>query len=168
MKAMKRFLVTGLGTGYLPIAPGTWGSAVVGVIFVVVALLTGDSPYILPAVLLGIAILSSVVCIALGPFTEETFGRKDPGACTIDEWAGQAVTYLGATFCCSSLVRILVAGGLGFVVFRVFDILKPPPARAMESLKHGWGVLCDDLVAGVYSYVVVWAVLSHTPLGALG
>ncbi len=163
----KKFLVTGLGTGYLPIAPGTWGSGAVAAIFVAVAYFS-SSPCVLPAVMLGIAIVSSVICVVLGPFTEKAFGKKDPGACTIDEWAGQAVTLLGATYCCTSLVRIMIAAGVGFIAFRVFDILKPPPIRSMEAMKHGWGVLCDDLVAGVYGYVAAWALLTFTPLATLG
>jgi phosphatidylglycerophosphatase A len=166
---VKKLLVTGLGTGYLPIAPGTWGSAAVAAIFVAVAYFTpGAYVYAVPATMLAIAMVSSVICVVLGPFTERAFGKKDPGACTIDEWAGQAVTLLGATYCCGKLPQILIAAGTGFVVFRIFDILKPPPIRSMEVMKHGWGVLCDDLVAGVYGYVVVWALLSFTPLGSLG
>ena len=149
-KLLGKLAVTGGGTGYLPIAPGTWGSAAVcGIALAAIAVFDGDV-WPVAAVLLGVGLLSSIGCVALGRFAETTFGKKDPGQCTVDEWAGQAVALLllplGATW-----ADRLVAVGAGFVCFRVMDIVKPPPARRLEKLPYGWGVLIDDLVAGVYA-----------------
>ena len=162
---LKKLLVTGLGTGYLPIAPGTWGSAGTVVVFLLAAWAcpldccgpTGRL-LIVGAVMLVVAILSSIGCVALGEFAETAFGRKDPSQCTIDEWAGQAVTLmllpLGHV-----PVHVALTAGVGFLAFRLCDIVKPPPARQMEGLPFGWGVLLDDLMAGVYANLISQLVL---------
>lgn len=159
---MSRFLgkliVTGLGTGYLPIAPGTWGSAAVAGLFVLVAWTSGGSGAAV-LVAMGIVLAGSCIgCVALGRFTEAAWSRKDPSQCTVDELAGQALALL--------LVPVgtmaqdwLVAAGVAFVCFRVFDIIKPPPARDLEKLPHGWGILADDLMAGIYANIVTQIVL---------
>ncbi len=155
MNRMKAFLVTGFGGGYFPIAPGTVGSAFVAAAFALIVYLTGaGDARIVNAAMGGILIFSCVVCVLLGDFVEETFGKKDPGQCVIDEWAGQAVTFIGAPMA-GDLKSIAIVTAVGFFAFRFFDILKPFPARRMERLPKGWGVLCDDLVAGVYALVVV-------------
>jgi phosphatidylglycerophosphatase A len=104
-----------------------------------------------------VAIVSSIICVALGPFAEKHFGKKDPGQVTIDEWAGQAVALLGLPVASGAGLWITVAAA--FVAFRVFDIVKPPPARQLEKLPHGWGVLLDDLAAGVYANIVCQVLL---------
>jgi len=98
----------------------------------------------------GIIVLASVACVALGGFAEKHFCRKDPSLCTLDEWAGQALTYLFLPVA-AGWQNWLIVAGVGFAAFRFFDILKPPPARRSERLPLGWGVLADDLVAGVYA-----------------
>ena len=159
---LKRLLVTGLGTGYLPVAPGTWGSAAIAAVFAGVCLLSGNDASVVNGVIGGVLLLSSVVCIALGGFAEEAFGKKDPGKCSIDEFAGQSLAYLGVPMAVAGLGTAFSAMALaagGFAAFRFFDILKPPPARQIEKLPRGWGVLCDDLVAGLYANIVsqlVW------------
>ena len=154
---MNRFLgkaiVTGLGTGYLPIAPGTWGSAAVCGLYLLVAWAMCGSAVWATAVMAAVAVLASVGCVALGRFAEDTFGRKDPGACTIDEWAGQALALLLLPLGTTWQDRLIVAGA-AFVAFRVFDIVKPPPAWHVQRLPHGWGVLLDDLFAGLYANIV--------------
>ncbi|MFP4054961.1 MAG: phosphatidylglycerophosphatase A [Phycisphaerae bacterium] len=160
--SLKKLLVTGLGTGYLPIAPGTWGSLAVAVVFAAVGLATGADAVVVNLTMVGVLVASSGVCVALGKFTEETFGGKDPGKCSTDEFAGQALALLGVPFAVGGLEpghSVLAVAALGFGAFRFFDILKPPPARQIEKLPRGWGVLCDDLVAGVYANIVsqlVW------------
>ena len=147
-----------MGTGYLPIAPGTWGSAAVAVLFVLIARGAGNRWYCVSGSMLVIALASAAICVKLGPFAEKAFGMKDPPEVTIDEWAGQAVAYLllplGA-----GMTGVMVAAGAGFVAFRVIDIIKPPPARQLEKLPHGWGVLLDDVAAGVYANIVCQVVL---------
>lgn len=152
MNTIRKAIVTGLGTGYLPIAPGTWGSGVVAAVFLLVAFGSGGRGVCVWSTMAIVVAASSVACVALGAFTQTCFGRKDPSQCTIDEWAGQAMTYillpLGA-----GMGDWLVVAAVGFVTFRVFDITKPPPARQLEKLPLGWGVLADDLAAGVYANI---------------
>lgn len=147
-----------MGTGYLPIAPGTWGSAAVAVLFVLIAWGAGNRLHCVSGSMLVIALASAVVCVTLGPFAEEAFGKKDPPQVTIDEWAGQAVTYLLLPLG-TGMTGVMVAAGAGFVAFRVIDIIKPPPARQLEKLPHGWGVLLDDVAAGIYANLVCQVVL---------
>lgn len=157
MNKLSKAIVTGLGTGYLPIAPGTWGSAAACAVFLAVAALAGGG-IALNAAMLALAAVASTVCVVLGRQAEEAFGRKDPSRCTIDEWAGQAVALLflplPAITTMPAWQGVAIAAAAAFVAFRVFDIFKPPPARAMEKLPLGWGVLADDLVAGLYANVV--------------
>ena len=148
---MRKLIIAGLGTGYLPIAPGTWGSAAVAVIFVAAAWLGGATAANIA--MAAVLVASSIGCVALGPFAEKTFGRKDPGQVSLDEWAGQALTYvllpLGPT-----RWDLLIVAAAGFVAFRIFDIIKLPPARQLEKLPSGVGILTDDLAAAVYANVV--------------
>jgi len=148
---MRKLIITGLGTGYLPIAPGTWGSAAVAVIFLASAWLGGA----LAANIAMAAVLaaSSIGCVALGPFAEKTFGRKDPGQVSLDEWAGQALAYVLLPLG-SDRWDLLIVAAAGFVAFRIFDIIKLPPARQLEKLPSGVGILADDLAAAAYANVV--------------
>ena len=86
----------------------------------------------------------------LQPWKHESCGRKDPGHIVIDEVAGQWITLAGATvFNWKSWI-------LGFLLFRLFDIWKPPPVRQLEKLPGGTGIMADDLMAGVYGAVVLY------------
>ena len=152
MNRLGKLIVTGLGTGYLPIAPGTWGSAAVCVIFLAVTYLGDANPVLTNGLLIAIALAASVACVALGGAAESAFGKVDPSQCTIDEWAGQAVALLGLPLGADG--RGWLACVAAFVAFRVFDIVKPPPAMQLQKLPRGWGILIDDLVAGIYANIV--------------
>ncbi len=159
---LKKLIITGGYTGLMPVAPGTWGSAAVAGGFALATFACPRSPGCVAAVLLAVAVASSAACVALGGWTERTFGRKDPGACVIDEWAGQAVTYLmlPAVLPGAELwLGVWLATAAGWAAFRFFDILKPPPVRQLERLSAGWGVLADDLAAGVYANLLCQGVL---------
>ena len=150
MNLLRKLVVTGCGTGYLPVAPGTWGSAAVCGLYLLAAA-ASDGTWYWPAAAMGaVVVLSSIGCVALGRWAEGHFGRKDPGAVTIDEWAGQALALLLLPSA-GGWAAWLRAAGVGFVLFRTFDIFKPPPARQLERLPRGWGVLLDDLVAGAFA-----------------
>lgn len=160
MKRLGKLIVTGLGAGYLPIAPGTWGSLGPCVVFLALAYVVGGglgAQVAVAVVMLLVALAFSVGCVVLGPAAEREFARKDPRTCTADEWAGQAVALImlpiGAGF------QPLITAGVAFVLFRVADIVKPPPARRMEKLPFGWGVLMDDIVAGVYANIAAHLIL---------
>jgi phosphatidylglycerophosphatase A len=160
--SVRSLVVTGVGTGYLPIAPGTWGSAAVAVVFFAVSVATGGNVAAVAAVLAAIIVASSAACVGLGSYVERTFGRKDPGQCTIDEFAGQALSYVALPLTVAGWPAwqgCLLAAAVGFGAFRVFDIVKLPPARRMEKLPRGWGVLCDDLVAGIHANIVAQLIL---------
>jgi phosphatidylglycerophosphatase A len=79
-------------------------------------------------------------------------GRKDPSHVVIDEVAGQLLTLIGAPVRWAPLF-------IGFLLFRAFDILKPPPIRQLEKLPEGTGIVVDDLGAGVYGWIVLQALL---------
>ncbi len=158
MRRLKAFLVTGMGTGYLPIAPGTWGSLAVAGIYLLVAGFAGSCPYAMPTVLAGIAVISSALCVGLGKFAEGHFGKKDPGKVAIDEWAGQAVALLAMPAASTWTARLIVAG-VAFLAFRIFDIAKPPPANRLQAIRGGWGILVDDLIAGVYANAAAQLIL---------
>jgi phosphatidylglycerophosphatase A len=160
--SIRSLLVTGLGTGYLPIAPGTWGSAAVAVMFFAACFATGGHFPAMAGILAAVVLLSGAACVVLGGYVEKTFARKDPGQCTIDEFAGQALAYVALPLTVADWPAwqgYLLAAAVGFAAFRVFDIVKLPPARQLEKLPLGWGVLCDDLVAGVHANIVAQLVL---------
>ena len=141
--------------GYAPVAPGTFGSAGAAGVYAL-AVIALPTPSCVFGVMSLVAIFFSVVCVKLGPFTEKAFGKKDPSQCTSDEWAGQAVTLLGLPIAAGGMwITCLV----GFGMFRLFDITKPPPVRQLERLPQGWGVLVDDLAAGVYANIAAHLIL---------
>jgi len=102
-------------------------------------------------VLAGAAFLLFAVGVWAAGEAEKFFGRTDPGAVVIDEVVGQMITFLllpHATW------KWLLAG---FVLFRVFDVIKPFPARQAEQLPRGWGIMIDDVAAGLYGLGVLSA-----------
>ena len=132
------------GVGYLPLMPGTFGSLVGVGIF----LLLSRTPTGLVISILAITFAG----IWAGSRTEELAGRKDPGKVVVDEVAGQLIATLPLAFSRQwSIAAIMVS----FVLFRFFDIVKPYPANRLQELKGGFGIMCDDLVAGVYAAVLV-------------
>jgi len=163
MDKLNKLIVSGMGTGYLPIAPGTWGSAAVTALFLLAAWASGGRWHCVSGTMLVIVVSAGVACVALGKFAEKAYGRKDPSQCTIDEWAGQAVTYLlMPPFLCTASfgwAHWLFVAALGFVAFRIADIIKPPPARKLEKLPAGWGVLLDDLASGIYANLTCQVIL---------
>jgi len=155
---IRTVLITGLGTGYVPIAPGTWGSAAAAGLCAVVLVASGGSAVALSLAAGAIALLASVGCVLLGLFTERRFGQKDPSQCTLDEWAGQGIALIALPVG-PSLPEWTTVIAVAFFAFRLFDIVKAPPARYLEKLPHGWGIVIDDLVAGVYANVAAQLLL---------
>lgn len=196
-------IATALGLGYIPVAPGTFGSlaGVVPATFsywmpLLCALLTGEfmsfyaetngPPGVDPVIFAQI--LFAIVLALVGVFTADRaakyWGAKDPQKVVIDEVSGQHLTYLLAGFWprrASPAVHALSAHGahplmwsshplglfgfasldwkyllVGFILFRVFDIWKPFPARQAESLPGGLGIMADDWIAGIYAALGLW------------
>jgi phosphatidylglycerophosphatase A len=150
------------GVGYLPLAPGTWGSLLaVGVYFFAhIAFLNPhiDTPaavtsYVFVTGELVTIFAVTVVGIWAASRTERVLKIKDPGKVVVDEVAGQSIALLAVPLSTEHLwpVWMLVA----FILFRFFDIVKPYPARKFESLHGGLGIMADDVVAGVYAAIVV-------------
>ena len=128
------------GAGYAPVASGTVGSAVTLVALWLI-------PFT-PAGLLVTLVVVTAVGIWAGGRVERVLGRKDPGVIVIDEVAGMmlSVLFLPRT------VPVLITA---FLLFRLFDIWKPFPARESQALRGGLGVMVDDLIAGVYALIFV-------------
>lgn len=153
----RRLIASCFGLGWLPIAPGTWGSLPPAVVFGVM-LHFGAPASAVVAAMAALAIGGSVACVVCVPAVAALVGRTDPGEVVVDEVAGQAVVFLIAVLFLPadlSLKQVVLTAGLGFFLFRVFDIIKPWPIRKLESLPEGWGVLADDLLAGVFAAVVL-------------
>ncbi len=142
------------GLGFLRPAPGTWGSmpppAVAGVL-----MLVGVADSVAVGVVAAMLVVSSVACVLWGRYAEVRFGRKDAAEVVADETAGVAPATMLAILMADGTVTRLAALAAAFLLFRFFDILKPWPARQLEALPAGWGVLIDDLVAGVYAAIVL-------------
>jgi phosphatidylglycerophosphatase A len=100
-------------------------------------------------VLAGVAVAAVIICVHYSPHIIAETGRPDPREVVVDEVAGQAVTFMFVAPVAAS--PVLMTAGAGFVLFRVFDIIKPWPIHRLEELPHGWGVLADDLMAGFYA-----------------
>ena len=150
--------VSACGLGYLPVAPGTWASA--GAATAALILWTYlPHAWVLVAIALGI-LLCIVMGMRLCPWAEKYYGKKDPGTFVIDEVAGQWLTCFLFMWAPESAPAAVAAA---FVAFRVFDIVKPPPARKIEHLPGGRGTMLDDLVAALYAAATVWMVFSLRP-----
>ena len=160
---MRKFLVSAAGLGYLPIAPGTWGS-LAGVGIFLLAGSTG-SPLACSAILLAGLVLFSILNIALGPWACQYYGKKDPSPVVIDEVAGYL---LAAILLPIDGVNLYYSAACVFFAFRVFDIIKPPPARRLERLPAGWGILSDDLMAGIYANLLCQCLMRTVVPALLG
>lgn len=135
-------IATGLGVGYLPRMPGTWGSLLGLVLAGLLASLTWWQ-YGLVLGLLG------AVAIAAAERYRRRVGTDDPQVVVIDEVVGCVLVMWGQPWTWASAV-------LGFAAFRLFDIWKPWPVRSLERLPGGIGIVADDLAAGVYAWGLVW------------
>ena len=145
------------GVGFLPLAPGTWGSLVGLGIYLLLRFIALDLGQVLFLVVQLIVILGITLSgIWAASQTERITGRKDPSKVVVDEVAGQLIACLPVAlvpFWSSWKIWIIVS----FILFRFFDIVKPYPARQMEHLHGGLGIMCDDLIAGLYGALIVFA-----------
>ena len=156
---MHRIWVSVLGTGYSPLIPGTCGSAVVLAVFTAVAILI-PAPAMVAVIMLVVAVQGAVVTVAYGDRVIARHG-PDPSVIVSDEQCGQALTYLCYLWTVSANAgtrEIMAFALVGFVLFRLFDIIKPPPIRLLEKIKDAWGVLLDDVMAAVYAGIVLQVV----------
>ncbi|OHB44984.1 MAG: hypothetical protein A2Y13_05710 [Planctomycetes bacterium GWC2_45_44] len=154
--AVKKIILSCFGLGFMPIAPGTWGSLLpIGLFWVIHHFWPNIG--VLLAVLAVLTTLSSISCVVLAGSAEKITNKKDPGWIVIDEVAGQSVALLPAAFAGENILLVCAAA---FILFRIFDILKPWPIRNAEKLPGGFGILLDDILAGIYAAAVLTAILS--------
>ncbi len=143
-------VATFFGIGRLHLAPGTWGSAAT-------VLLWAALSYALPvplrtAAAVALALIVALIGIPAATQVARAYGKKDPQFVVIDEVAGQLVALIGIPLGWKSFLA-------GFILFRAFDILKPPPVRQLEALPEGTGIVVDDIAAGLYALVTMHLLL---------
>jgi phosphatidylglycerophosphatase A len=137
------FLATAGYSGYFPIAPGTVGSAVGLLVYGVMRWL--EPPYF-SSVEVAVIVALFVVGVWAGTTSERYFGGIDPGPIVLDEVVGMLITL--------AFIPVGITGAIvGFVLFRIFDVVKPFPARRLEALHGGLGVMADDAMAAIYANV---------------
>jgi len=138
MKFFAKAFSTVFGAGFFPVAPGTFASFLTALLY----------KYLLnrwnPAWLGALIVLVFLFGVATAGVYAKELGRKDPRPIVIDEVCGQMITYV-------LVPGLWVNVAVGFFLFRAFDVIKPYPIRKLENLPRGWGIMVDDVLAGVYS-----------------
>ena len=137
-------VATFFGAGLGKPGPGTWGSVAAVLLWAAVAWGLSPSPMVLLIVLIAGIALSIGFGVPAATIAARESGKKDPGFVVIDEVAGQWITLL---FSPADWRHGLIA----LILFRLFDITKPFPVRQLESLPEGWGIVFDDVAAGLYA-----------------
>lgn len=145
-----RLVATFFGVGYLSPGPGTWASLATVLLWWLLSFHLAAQAQIFIALFL-------IMCtIAIGIPAATRFARaaqvKDPQFVVIDEVVGQLITLTGVPLSWKSLFA-------GFILFRAFDILKPPPVRQLEQLPEGFGIVMDDVAAGLYALLIMHLLL---------
>jgi phosphatidylglycerophosphatase A len=154
--AWATLIATFFGTGRLKPGPGTWGSLATLALWAILAHFLPGS-WLIPANIF-LALLAVAVGIPAATRVARASGLKDPQFVVIDETAGQLITLIGAPLAWKSFLA-------GFILFRAFDIVKPPPVRQLERLPEGTGIVVDDVAAGLYGLLVMHLLLH---IGLLG
>jgi phosphatidylglycerophosphatase A len=141
LSALATVIATGFGSGYSPFAPGTAGSLVGLALFWAVHRLPLAGQAAATALMFAIG-------VAAASHVARSLGVEDPGLVVADEVVGMWVSLLGLPLNAATAVA-------GFVLFRILDVFKPYPARDLEHLPGGWGIMCDDVMAGIYANLLV-------------
>lgn len=138
------FIATGFYTGFSPLAPGTAGSLLAAAIYMIPGF---ELPYVIGPVIIISFFYGVKICAKM-----EYLLGKDPSECTIDEFVG---TWISFYLLPKKLLILIIA----FFIWRILDILKPPPARALEDFEKGWGVMLDDVASGIYTALIMHLLL---------
>jgi phosphatidylglycerophosphatase A len=151
MKSFYKFMGSGFGAGWLPVAPGTWG-ATVAILPLFFFTKIGPSVFstslpIFTLVLTVLIVIFTWIGVKAADFLHDEWG-DDPKQIVIDEMIGVWIAILGLPLTVPNLI-------IGFILFRFFDIAKPLGIRQLEKIKGGWGVMLDDVLAGVYANIVL-------------
>ena len=144
---------TFFGTGRMRPGPGSWGSAAAALLWFAAARGLPLSRTELSGLTVAAAVIAGAAGISAGTVVERESGGVDPSHVVIDEVTGQWIALIGSR---ADWAHLLAA----FLLFRLFDIFKPWPARQLERLPGGWGIMLDDVAAGVYALLVAQA-LGH-------
>jgi phosphatidylglycerophosphatase A len=144
------FIATVGYCGYFPIAPGTVGSAA-GLLFYLLVWSAGS-----PVVEVGLIVVLFAAGVWAGTRSERYFGGIDPGPIVLDEVVGMLITL-------AFIPMDITSALIGFVLFRIFDVIKPFPARRLEALHGGLGVMADDAMAAIYANIALRIVLYVGP-----
>ncbi len=143
-------VATFFGAGRLKPGPGTWGSIAAVIVWALIS--SRIPPDARTWATIMAAALVTLIGIPAATQVERASGVKDPQFVVIDEVAGQLVTLIAVPLAWKTFL-------VGLILFRVFDILKPPPIRVLERLPEGTGIVVDDLGAGLYALAVVHLLL---------
>ena len=141
-----KLVATFFGTGLMRPGPGSWGSAVTVLLWWLLS--RWISPNWQPAAAVLLAAAAVLVGIPAATRIARSVRLKDPQFVVIDEVAGQLITLIAVPVSWQSLL-------LGFILFRGFDIVKPPPVRQLENLPEGTGIVLDDVGAGLYALALM-------------
>lgn len=137
---IERFLGSGFYTGYFPVASGTVASAAAIFIYAIPGF---ENLYvIIPAI-----IILFIYGVFVGNKFEKVYG-KDPAECTIDELVGTWISLI-------ALPKTILISAAAFFLWRILDIVKPPPARNLEKLKGGFGIMIDDVVSAIFTLLIM-------------
>ncbi|HKC85722.1 MAG TPA: phosphatidylglycerophosphatase A [Blastocatellia bacterium] len=149
-------IATGLGLGFIPFGPGTWGSVVGWLIAYGLIEFFGSDALLLQNFLIAAGVISAALGLWASHRAEKIFNRKDASQIVIDEVCGQIISFV---FIAPYMIRLgpgwrwwMVAG---FALFRAFDIFKPYPINRLQDLSGGFGVMMDDVLAGIYAAVLL-------------
>ena len=143
-------VATFFGIGRLHPGPGTWGSAATVLLWSAIAY--GLTPALRTSLAFTLVVLVVLIGIPAATRVARGSGVKDPQFVVIDEVAGQLIALIGVPFGWKTFLA-------GFILFRGFDILKPPPVRQLEALPEGTGIVVDDVAAGLYAFAVMHLLL---------
>lgn len=151
MNFFSKFISTLFGIGYFPKAPGTMGTAFAAVLYYVFIKFGWENSWLSLAYTLALALVS----VFLITKAEKDLGH-DSGSIVIDELIGY---FIAVMFLPQNLMVVISA----FILFRIFDIFKPEPVKVLEKLPAGWGVMADDIMAGIYANVVLQILVRVLP-----
>jgi len=143
-------VATFCGIGRLHPGPGTWGSAATVLLWAALARAIPESARLAAVTIL--AIIVTAIGIPAATRISRSAGTKDPQFVVIDEVAGQLIALIAVPLKWQTFLA-------GFILFRAFDIVKPPPIRQLEKLPEGTGIVLDDVAAGIYALAVMQLLL---------
>lgn len=148
MRSCSKFIASGFGVGFLPKAPGTWGALLALLLSLPLLYIENFQRNLI----IGILILIFTVAGVWSANKVEVAWGHDSKQVVVDEMVGFWITIM-------FVPNVLKYYIIGFVLFRLFDILKPLGIRKAEQLKGGYGVMADDIVAGIYSNIILQCVI---------